>query len=56
VLTTYETVANDISRLQRMAYWKCVVLDEGHRLKDSTKKVSTAIKKLKTEQRIILTG
>ncbi|EED22982.1 nucleosome remodeling complex ATPase subunit (Snf2h), putative [Talaromyces stipitatus ATCC 10500] len=56
VLITYETVVFDIFRVSRMAHWKSVVCDEGHRLKNSTKQLSIAIKKLKTEQRLILTG
>ncbi|OKL58157.1 hypothetical protein UA08_06512 [Talaromyces atroroseus] len=56
LLATYETVVNDIHRLQRLVRWRGVVLDEGHRLKSNTNKLSIALKKLKTDQRIILTG
>jgi SNF2 family DNA or RNA helicase len=56
VLTTYETVVADKHRLSRLGTWKCVVLDEGHRIKNFTTKLSAAVKSLKTDQRLILTG
>lgn len=56
VLTTYETVVADNFRLSRMGPWKCVVLDEGHRIKNFATKLSTSVKGLKTRQRLILTG
>lgn len=56
VLTTYETVVSDSVRLSRIRPWECVVLDEGHRIKNFTTKLSTSVKGLKTRQRVILTG
>lgn len=56
VLTTYETVVADSVRLSRMGFWECVVLDEGHRIKNFTTKLSTTVKSLKARQRVILTG
>ncbi|KUL91016.1 hypothetical protein ZTR_00722 [Talaromyces verruculosus] len=56
VLITYETVVLDIHRVSRMANWKCVACDEGHRLKNSTKQLSASIRKLKTDTRLVLTG
>lgn len=56
VLTTYETVVADSIRLSRRGPWECVILDEGHRIKNFTTKLSTSVKSLKTRQRLILTG
>jgi len=56
VLTTYETVVADSVRLSRMGFWECVVLDEGHRIKNFITKLSTTMKSLKSRQRVILTG
>ncbi|KAL3709382.1 hypothetical protein TMatcc_003172 [Talaromyces marneffei ATCC 18224] len=56
VLTTYETVVTDSYRFSRMGPWEVVVLDEGHRIKNFITKLSTSVKRLKTRQRVILTG
>lgn len=56
ILTTYETVIADNIRISHMAPWSCVVLDEGHRIKNFATKLSTSVKRLRTRQRLILTG
>jgi SWI/SNF-related matrix-associated actin-dependent regulator of chromatin subfamily A member 5 len=56
VITTYETLTSDSHRLSRLGIWKAVVLDEGHKIRNDTKKGSAALSRLKTDQRIILTG
>jgi SWI/SNF-related matrix-associated actin-dependent regulator of chromatin subfamily A member 5 len=56
ILTTYETVIADNVRISHMGPWSCVVLDEGHRIKNFATKLSISVKGLKTRQRLILTG
>ncbi|KAH8705474.1 P-loop containing nucleoside triphosphate hydrolase protein [Talaromyces proteolyticus] len=56
MVTTYELLISDGHRLNRMGVWKAVVLDEGHRIKDATRQNALSVSRLKTEQRIILTG
>uniref|UniRef100_A0A093VG44 Lymphoid-specific helicase n=1 Tax=Talaromyces marneffei PM1 TaxID=1077442 RepID=A0A093VG44_TALMA len=45
-----------LTTFSRMGPWEVVVLDEGHRIKNFITKLSTSVKRLKTRQRVILTG
>lgn len=56
MITTYETLVADSQRLNRLGVWKAIVLDEGHKIRNDGKKSATAVNRLKTDQRIILTG
>ncbi|PYI28469.1 hypothetical protein BP00DRAFT_481076, partial [Aspergillus indologenus CBS 114.80] len=56
LITCYETLMADILWFRKVAIWKYVVLDEGHRIKDSTSKRAQAMGKLRAEYKLILTG
>ncbi|KAJ3031256.1 UNVERIFIED_CONTAM: choline dehydrogenase 7 [Siphonaria sp. JEL0065] len=55
VLTTYEMAMSGMSQL-RPINWRCVVLDEAHRLKNKASKISEVLKQYKMEHRVLLTG
>ena len=55
VLTTYEIALGSAYQLKGIP-WRCVVLDEAHRLKNKTSKVSEVLKSYKMEHRVLLTG
>ncbi|KAJ3044119.1 choline dehydrogenase 7 [Rhizophlyctis rosea] len=55
VLTTYEMAMAGAAQL-RPIKWKCVVLDEAHRLKNKSSKVSEILKTYKMDHRVLLTG
>ncbi|KAJ3053100.1 choline dehydrogenase 7 [Rhizophlyctis rosea] len=55
ILTTYEMAMSGVSQL-RPIKWKCVVLDEAHRLKNKASKVSEILKTYKMDHRVLLTG
>lgn len=54
-ITTYETVISDAKQLSRMA-WSYVIVDEGHRLKNINCKLVKELKRLKSANRLLLTG
>jgi superfamily II DNA or RNA helicase len=55
VLTTYGLVGRDLDFLQRL-HWRRVVLDEAQHVKNPPTKQATAIRTLRCDQRIALTG
>eukprot|EP00493_Phyllostaurus_siculus_P026999 UN27345 len=55
LLTSYETCLTDLEHLYGMR-WFFVVVDEGHRLKNKTSKLSEAFRQLKIDRRLLLTG
>ncbi|KAJ3128561.1 Chromodomain helicase DNA binding protein, partial [Physocladia obscura] len=55
ILTTYEMAASGMSQL-RPINWRCIVLDEAHRLKYKASKISEVLKQYKMEHRMLLTG
>ncbi|KAJ3218851.1 choline dehydrogenase 7 [Dinochytrium kinnereticum] len=69
ILTTYEMAMSgskdvlfavkfdniSVSQLKPIA-WRCVVLDEAHKLKNKTSKISEVLKQYKMEHRVLLTG
>jgi TATA-binding protein-associated factor len=55
VITSYEVVRNDIAELSKMN-WLYVVLDEGHIIKNAKTKLSAAVKMLKSQHRLLLSG
>lgn len=55
-ITTYEYIMKDRSLLQKF-HWKYIVVDEGHRMKNSKSKFTgTLAFKYKSDYRILLTG
>jgi len=55
LITSYEIAMNDQSHLKRYN-WKLMVVDEGHRLKNTQSKLLTTLKSFPTENRLLLTG
>ncbi|RDW62875.1 putative nucleosome remodeling complex ATPase subunit (Snf2h) [Aspergillus mulundensis] len=55
VVTTYETLCSDLWFFQKTV-WAHVVLDEGHRIKNSQAKRTQGIYRLRSEFKLVLTG
>jgi TATA-binding protein-associated factor len=55
VITSYEVVRNDISTLQDMNWLYCI-LDEGHVIKNAKTKLTKAVKCVRANHRLILSG
>ncbi|KAF7156832.1 hypothetical protein CNMCM6106_001503 [Aspergillus hiratsukae] len=56
VLTTYETLISEINWFSRVFVWRCVVLDEGHRIKNSRAKRALVLNRIKTQMKLVLSG
>jgi SWI/SNF-related matrix-associated actin-dependent regulator of chromatin subfamily A member 5 len=56
IVTTYETFLAEQSWFKHSFAWRYVVLDEGHKIKSSVTQISTALKSISAEYRLILTG
>ncbi|CAA3021983.1 ATP-dependent DNA helicase DDM1 isoform X1 [Olea europaea subsp. europaea] len=56
VITSYEIALSDARRYLRHYNWKYVVVDEGHRLKNSKCKLVKELKQLPIENKLLLTG
>lgn len=55
VVTSYEVVRNDIASLQDLSWHYCI-LDEGHIIKNAKTKLTKAVKCIKANHRLILSG
>ncbi|KAJ4797222.1 TATA-binding protein-associated factor MOT1 [Rhynchospora pubera] len=55
VITSYDIIRKDIDFLGKIA-WNYCILDEGHIIKSSRSKITSAVKLLKSEHRLILSG
>lgn len=55
VITSYDIVRKDIDHLVKIS-WDYCILDEGHIIKSSRSKITNAVKQLKAEHRLILSG
>ncbi|RSH82478.1 TATA-binding protein-associated factor mot1 [Apiotrichum porosum] len=55
VITSYESVRNDIAELGRMNFLYCV-LDEGHVIKNPKTKLTQAVKQVRSHHRLLLSG
>ena len=55
IITSYEVCRNDAQVLQDL-HWNYCVLDEGHLIKNSKSKISLAVKKIRSNHRLILSG
>lgn len=55
VITSYETVRADIDLLSQVDWLYCV-LDEGHIIKNAKTKLSAAVKQLRAQHRLLLSG
>ncbi|KAF3003430.1 hypothetical protein E8E13_001503 [Curvularia kusanoi] len=56
IVTTYDTFVAETSWFKHSFLWRYVVLDEGHKIKSNVTNVSTALKNISSEYRLILTG
>lgn len=56
IVTTYEALLAEQSWFKHSFIWRYIVLDEGHRVKNSGTDVSKALKPISAEYRLILTG
>lgn len=55
VVTSYEMILREKSVFKKFN-WKYMVIDEAHRIKNEESKLSTVIRELKTQNRLLLTG
>jgi chromodomain-helicase-DNA-binding protein 4/chromodomain-helicase-DNA-binding protein 5 len=55
VLTTYEMVLVDAAYLRSVS-WEVLIVDEGHRLKNSSSKLFSLLNSLSFQHRVLLTG
>ncbi|KAL3498161.1 hypothetical protein ACH5RR_040893 [Cinchona calisaya] len=55
IVTSYDVVRKDIDYLKQL-FWNYCILDEGHIIKNSKSKVTAAVKQLKAQHRLILSG
>lgn len=56
IVTTYDTFASEQSWFKSSFVWRYCVLDEGHKIKSSVTQISTALRNISAEYRLILTG
>lgn len=55
VITSYEVIRNDIAGLEGINWLYCV-LDEGHVIKNGKTKLTQAVKRIRAQHRLILSG
>jgi chromodomain-helicase-DNA-binding protein 4 len=55
LLTSYEMINMDSAILKNIE-WECLVVDEGHRLKNKDSKLFGQLKEYNTKHRVLLTG
>jgi TATA-binding protein-associated factor len=55
IITSYDIIRKDIDFLGNIT-WNYCVLDEGHIIKNSRSKITFAVKQLKAQHRLILSG
>lgn len=55
IVTSYDVIRKDIEHLRQM-FWNYCVLDEGHIIKNAKSKITCAVKQLKAQHRLILSG
>ena len=56
IITTYEMYLTEQKWLKGAFIWRFVVLDEGHKIKNSDTELSRALQTIKAEHRLLLTG
>lgn len=55
-VTSYDTIMSYIVCFRRAFVWKYIVLDEGHRIKNSESKKAQILDKVSAEYKLVLTG
>lgn len=56
VIVSYDIAMSDITWFRRAFVWKYIVLDEGHRIKNSESKKAQLLDKIRAEFKLVLTG
>lgn len=56
MITTYEMAMSAAAVLRNVPSWRCVIVDEAHRLKNKGSKVGEVMKTFNFEHRVLLTG
>lgn len=57
LLTTYEMLMGKLDRPRLSKHsWQCIVIDEGHRLKNANCKLNAELKMYRSTSRLLLTG
>jgi len=56
VVTTYETFVAEQGWFKRAFAWRYCVLDEGHKIKNESSNMASALQSLQAEYRLLLTG
>jgi ATP-dependent DNA helicase len=56
IITSYEMILTDFTHFNKVGNWKYLVVDEGHRLKNSQGKLLKKLQALSTDNRLLLTG
>ncbi|XP_051865740.1 chromodomain-helicase-DNA-binding protein 8-like isoform X1 [Pristis pectinata] len=55
LITTFEMILSDCPELREIA-WRCVIIDEAHRLKNRNCKLLEGLKLMELEHKVLLTG
>ncbi|PON37204.1 Coatomer beta subunit [Parasponia andersonii] len=55
IITSYDVIRKDIDHLGKLQ-WNYCILDEGHIIKNAKSKITHAVKQLKAQHRLILSG
>ncbi|XP_060973663.1 TATA-binding protein-associated factor BTAF1 isoform X1 [Cannabis sativa] len=55
IITSYDVIRKDIDHLGKLL-WNYCILDEGHIIKNAKSKITNAVKQLKAQHRLILSG
>ncbi|KAI3756166.1 hypothetical protein L1987_55982 [Smallanthus sonchifolius] len=55
IVTSYDVIRKDIDHLRQL-FWNYCILDEGHIIKNAKSKITGAVKQLKAQHRLILSG
>ncbi|AEE79207.1 ROOT GROWTH DEFECTIVE 3 [Arabidopsis thaliana] len=55
IITSYDVVRKDVDYLTQFS-WNYCILDEGHIIKNAKSKITAAVKQLKAQHRLILSG
>ncbi|OUC49062.1 putative protein, SNF2 family [Trichinella nativa] len=55
VVTTYETLIRD-KRIFMKTFWRYMIIDEGHRIKNSNSVLSLILRKISSDGRLLLSG
>lgn len=56
IVTSYEVAIRDQSKLEKLCNYTYVIVDEGHRLKNHRCTLLSSLKKLKADNRLLLSG